>query len=633
MTETIQEARDERVFDAPRLLVWGLLADTNRFDRAYGLKPAAYEWRDREGRRERVGRARELGFDLVWVEPPYQWVEGVSVHGERLFESGPIDRGGFRLELDDVESGTRVRAAAYMAASRAWGRTVSTALRGRQKRALRRFLDAIDEVLAQPRTESLRVADEPAVAWSRRVLQGARYQAVTAGPRTPVDPVEFAARAERMRASPVDGKTTSLLLTYLRDRPDEDVAQLRPFELARTWGCERRDALRGFLHATRAGLVDLQWRINCPVCRVAAGGVGTLSDMTTRSHCDACNLDYDTDLAAHVEAAFRCNTGVRRVETPVYCASSPAFLPHVIVQRTVAPGETLSLRAPLAAELHVRTLQGHVTADVSCERAPASLEIHIGDHAIRANASGDSEDETGEISVTSSAPGPVTLLLERAGWSADVVLGTVLLSFPEFTDLFATEAPATGADLRVGELAVLFTDLTGSTALYERVGDARAFAMVHEHFRLMTQCIARHGGAVVKTMGDAVMATFSGAPDAVRAALDMVDANEAQHAEQALSLKVGVHVGPCLMVRANDRLDYFGSTVNVAARLQGQARAGQLVLAQSTADHPGVRAVLDGYRLAAFEASLKGVEERQSLVAVEVAAHVRAGQAGIKETD
>jgi class 3 adenylate cyclase len=618
MIETMQEAREERVFDAPRLLVWGLLADTNRFDRAYGLKPAAYAWRERGGRRERVGKARELGFDLVWVEPPYQWVEGASVHGERLFESGPIDRGGFRVEIDDVEGGTRVRATAYMAASRLWGRAVSAVLGGRQKRALRRFLDAVEDVLSQARGAAPRSADEPAVAWSRRVLDGARYQQTTAGPRTPVDPVEFEARAERMRASPVDGKTTSLLLAYLRDRPDEEVAQLRPFELARTWGSDRREALRGCLHATRAGLLDLQWRINCPVCRVAAVGVGGLSDMTTRSHCDACNLDYEVDLAAHVEAAFHCNTAVRRVETPVYCASSPAFLPHVIVQRTVAPGETLSLRAPLAADLHVRTLQGHATADVSRLRAPASLEIHVDDHTVRATASGDSEDPTGEILVTSSAPGPVTLLVERAGWSADVVLGTVLLSFPEFLDLFATEAPATGVDLRVGEIAVLFTDLTGSTALYERVGDARAFAMVHEHFRLMTQCVARHGGAVVKTMGDAVMATFSNAPDAVRAALDMVGDN-AKHVEQALSPKVGVHVGPCLMVRANDRLDYFGSTVNVAARLQGQARAGQVVLAQSTVDHPGVSEVLQVYRLATFDASLKGIGEHQRLVAVDVA--------------
>src|SRR5262249_22518035 len=158
------------------------------------------------------------------------------------------------------------------------------------------------------------------------------------------------------------------------------------------------------------------------------------------------------------------------------------------------------------------------------------------------------------------------IAFERAGWNADIVLGSVIATMPEFHDLFGTEAPAVGAELTVGSLSVLFSDLTGTTALYEQLGDARAFALVEAHFRELAQVAASHGGAVVKTMGDAVMATFARSSSALQAGLEMIARVEAlakQHGLENLQLKVGLHEGPCLAVRANDRLDFFGSTVNV----------------------------------------------------------------------
>lgn len=173
----------------------------------------------------------------------------------------------------------------------------------------------------------------------------------------------------------------------------------------------------------------------------------------------------------------------------------------------------------------------------------------------------------------------------------------------------------------MGSLAVLFSDLTGTTALYERLGDARAFALVEAHFRDLAQVAAAHGGAVVKTMGDAVMATFARPSAALAAGLEMiarVEALAAEHGLDGLELKVGLHEGPCLAVRANDRLDFFGSTVNVAARLQGQARPGQVVIAAGLAEHPEVRRVMveKGLHVEQFRAELKGVRQQRALLAL-----------------
>ncbi len=192
----------------------------------------------------------------------------------------------------------------------------------------------------------------------------------------------------------------------------------------------------------------------------------------------------------------------------------------------------------------------------------------------------------------------------------------MVASFPEFVDLFAAEAPAAGLDLSIGRMTLLFSDLTGSTALYERIGDAKAFAMVEEHFRLMDRIVRESGGAIVKTMGDAVMASFGAPADGVRAALAMARENRQAFGVHGLAVRIGVHSGPCLGVRANDWLDFFGTTVNVAARLEGKAKAGQVVVMAELAKETDIAPLLERYPQESFEADLKGITERQQLVAI-----------------
>jgi class 3 adenylate cyclase len=196
-------------------------------------------------------------------------------------------------------------------------------------------------------------------------------------------------------------------------------------------------------------------------------------------------------------------------------------------------------------------------------------------------------------------------LIERAGFDSTACLGSVVASFPDFLDLFATEAPAAGVELTIAHLALLFTDLTGSTALYGKVGDAKAFAVVQEHFRDMSAVVGENRGAVVKTMGDAVMASFSSESDAVAAAIAMLERCDTHHGALGLSV-------------ANERLDFFGTTVNLAARLQARAKGGQLVITEELASHPRVQTLIVGFRKAPFRAALKGIAVEQNLLAIDV---------------
>lgn len=616
------EATVRRVFPAPRDVVWALVADTNRWDRAFGLSAASYRWRENEGKRERVGAAREGGFELEWIEPPYEWAEGYFVDGRRAFIKGPLTGGGLRVRLQATNEGTEVVASAYVTGG-GLVKLAGTFLRGRERRALEAYMDAIGKVLLEATGRGpIDAGSEPAIVKARRALVSTPYEALTSGLRTPSNLSELEARAARLRRAPVPPEMAELLITTLRDRPDEEISQIRPFELGRTWGRDRRALLKTFLHATRAGLVDLRWQINCPICRVAAGSVSSLDELEREAHCDACNIPYDVDFAAHVEAVFQCSRAIRPVEAQVFCASSPSFLPHVYAQLSVPGAGVRRARMGLPeGSLLIRGLRSAGRTELEVDRRPASMRVEVGEATVRVACEGeaDASGET-EVVLVSTDGREHTVLFERSGWSADAVFGTTIATFPDFLDLFAAEAPRTGADIAIGELALLFTDLTGSTAMYGRLGDARAFAVVQEHFREMEKVVVASGGAVVKTMGDAVMASFASLEDAVRAAVEMVRANEARHGPLGLGVKVGVYSGPCLMVRANDRLDFFGSTVNLAARLQARAESAEVVLMASDATRPELAPLLAGNAARFFSAELKGIEGEQALVAYKIGA-------------
>ncbi len=608
----------ERRFAAPRSLVWALLADTNRYDRAVGLTPPRYTWRELDGRRERVGRATQGGVTMTWTEDPYEWVEGRWLTSRRVFLSGPAEEGGLEVHVEDDGDGCIARVTASGRA-RSWVlRALSPVLRTHLRRKIEAYIDAVAEVVREATAEDQ--APRPAAIQAQSLLARLDNE-VTSGARSDVDDRELKRRAERLDGAPVDAAVLERMVQTIGRRPDEEIAQMRPFELARQWGLDRRAVLQGFLHGTRAGLVDLGWQVNCPACKVSAQVVDTLGDVARTVHCEACNIDYGVDFGANVEAIFRCNRAIRAVETAVYCVASPSFRPHVLAQARVEAGSTRTMTLDLNdGRLHLRTLGSQQAFDLSDEVVPESIEIRIDEDAVSGTATGQSTDGRTRVEIHSDLETPEYLLVERGAWSTDAVLGSIVASQPEFVDLFATEAPAAGLELSIGHITLLFSDLTGSTALYERIGDARAYAIVQEHFAVMERAITRHDGAVIKTMGDAVMASFVTPARAVAAAIEAVHETEARHHSHGVGVKLGIHEGPCLAVRANERLDFFGTTVNLTARLQGQAGAGELVLMRSLAEQPSVAELFPDAPRRALTAHLKGIAEAQPLVAIDLRA-------------
>lgn len=182
---------------------------------------------------------------------------------------------------------------------------------------------------------------------------------------------------------------------------------------------------------------------------------------------------------------------------------------------------------------------------------------------------------------------PVMLCLEQVGWGDDILTAARATNWQEFRDLFASEVISATEEVTVGAQVVLFTDLRGSTAMYHGLGDAPAYARVRDHFAILARAIAAQHGTVVKTIGDAVMATFSRVDEALAALREMHRLlNTAGADGEPLVLKTSLHVGPCLAVNANERLDYFGTTINLAARMIGCCEGGDLAVSDELFQRP-----------------------------------------------
>jgi class 3 adenylate cyclase len=310
----------------------------------------------------------------------------------------------------------------------------------------------------------------------------------------------------------------------------------------------------------------------------------TLSTLKAHSHCEACSVDFTTDTQESVEVTFRVHPSIRDVPDQVYCSAEPARKDHIRVQWTLPPGGEVTLTPNLRPGRYTvwRSHAGgwFLDIDEAGERA-VTWAPHAKDTIVRAAPGATfaiANDDTKDHLFT----------IEEAKWSDHALRAAHLLSFQDFRDLFSEEYIGADVRLGVGEQTLLFTDVVGSTAFYASRGDPAAFIEIKRHFDEVFAIVTAHRGAVVKTIGDAVMATFVDPVDAVRASRKIHDTFHPKREDTPIRLRISLNTGPCIAVRLNANADFFGGTVNVAAKLQALAEGYQIAMSNATFSAPGV---------------------------------------------
>jgi class 3 adenylate cyclase len=572
----------------PPDVLWPVISDTARFNEA--AKLPKYQVEDilqADGRVLRLARATVAGLKLEWEERPYEWVRGRSFRQTRLFRKGPLRRFGPIVELTPESGGT----------------LLSYTLTGEPKGMVGALLFRLGFL------EKGGAAIGRLVKMATAYLGGERAHLFDyAPPALPSGAAErVAAATAQIEAGAYGHGLAARLGEHLLTAQEVDLTRMRPLKLARDWAAEPRHVVELFLEAARVGLLRLSWDLLCPRCRGAKKSVAALDQLPKEAHCSSCNIAYDADFARNVELSFQPAPAVRELTMGEYCLNGPYATPHVVVQQVLAAGEARVVAADLpAGPYRLRTLEPGGEIDIDYAAGSGFPEITVRDGTVAPGT----PSPRGEIHLSNRGARDTGIVIESRAWVADALTAHRATLLQAFRDLLPGEALRPGEEIAIDNVTLMFTDLAGSTSLYERIGDGPAYRLVRDHFAFLAAAVRRHNGTLVKTIGDAVMAGFADPADAVRAALevqDTVNAFNARQGEQAITIKIGLHGGPCIAVTMNDKLDYFGSTVNTAARLQGQSHGGDIVLSESLAADPAVAALLADRPRTAEQARLKGL--------------------------
>jgi class 3 adenylate cyclase len=531
---------------------------------------------------------------VEWEEEPFEWTYPYSFGVLRTYSKGPIDELRVQVNLDpNAEGGTCIRYQTWIKTSNIF---VQLAIPlGIGMIAKKRFENAF------------RLYDRLAQK------SGSVSELARPGGLSPDGRVRFKSLGQTVIQQGTDPSLVARLEDFL-DRADElSVQRIRPYALADRWQVDRRAVLEMFLRATRAGILDMFWDLLCPACRGTTEGHTNLGDVRSRSHCNTCQIDFTANFDHNIEVVFKPNPSVRQVDfASVFCVGSPQLQPHVVMSQSLAPLRSL----PVYLQLE----RGRYTLRASNVPGSVSLNADVAGSSrtdLRVTSFGwPSEQQNVSLQPTLTLVNATdvdqTFQLERTAWSDQASTAADVTALQVFRDLFASEVVRPGEEISIGSVTLMFTDLRDSTRLYRRIGDASAFGRVREHFQVLEQAIALEGGAIVKTMGDSVMATFRHPIAALRAVWN-AQTKIAEYGEPMLWLKVGLHQGPCIVVNLNDRLDYFGSTVNIAARLPAFSEGGELVFTEEINDDPEVQQFLaENLELGAlrpFTGNIKGFDE------------------------
>ncbi|GAB4580408.1 MAG: hypothetical protein Fur0022_31490 [Anaerolineales bacterium] len=413
-----------------------------------------------------------------------------------------------------------------------------------------------------------------------------------------------------------DPNLVARLIETIEQADDLVASRLRPYELADYWGVNRKAVLELFLFATRAGLLNFRWDILCPLCRTPKSVSESLSALTAEVHCESCHIDFRANFERSVEVTFRPNEAVRIAPALEFCIGGPQNTPHVIYQQLLSPGETATPSLTLDPgryRLRAADLSGGQFLYVEPQGVPA-LQL-------QPNPGGWPDHEphiapTPALTLINSLDRTHLFLLERMAWSDQSALAAEVIVLQQFRDLFSREALRPGEQISVGNLAIAFTDLRNSTLMYRQIGDAPAFGRVMEHFDILKQAVSEQNGSIVKTIGDAVMAVFRTPTEAMRAMISAQIALDNTF-KGLLSLKTGIHFGPAIAVTLNERLDYFGTTVNFASRLEKFSEGKDIILSETVYGDPEVQEFLkangDLFMSEPVAAQLKGFDEEIQL--------------------
>jgi adenylate cyclase len=573
----------------PRKELWNFLIETDKINRFFGFPPMTSTPSPQKNLV--IGSWRILGFTMSWEEPPFEWLEPIYLFVQR----NPLNN--FFLKKTSLIFS--------LEESKEEQTTLEIALSLETASFLPNFVieKILDFLVFKRYAHLLRFCEEN--------YKTRKKSFTLPSPRPRLQEPILKNGLNQLKQKPVSQKLIPYLEQHIRTAPDKDCINMRPFVLADAWQEDRLEVLRLFLYATTCGLLEMKWEILCPNCRIFKGSVASLSQLKQKAHCETCQIEFNINFDQYVELCFSIHPAIRKISGEVFCLGNPANTPHVVMQLRIPPKaeKTAKIFLPEGSfQLWNRRDSKKIPILVQTKNLQRHVSIIFGEKPkieVR-----EIKEKESFFYFKNNTENEILVLLEKTAWDERQVTAAFVTSLQEFGDLFPSQVLAHGVGLEIKNLAILFSDLKGSTALYQKLGDAKALNLVWEHFSFLASMISKHHGRIVKTMGDALMAVFLNTLDGLAACVEIEKTFKSDiWKNKGIGIKLGLHCGPCIAVNGNDGIDYFGTTVNVASRLQSLNTQGGFVFTQAVLEYPGVEQFLKshGISIFAFQENLKGL--------------------------
>lgn len=516
--------------------IWPYLIDTSRMNKDLGFPPRE----ENEINGENHVSTVTLGRKEVWIEKPWIWIFEKEVQNHRIFHKGWMaeQRGVFQVEPGPNNT-----------------TLVHVYFRWAFHSSLNRFLYSFVPDLLGKRFQTF--FDE-----KTKVILEDRKKAITEGRKKPtvMDPYQEVKK-------------------YLLNADPLDLDRLHVKNLSKQLNLPMDLVIDVCVRLVKEGLLSLSWDVVCPHCRGVKMKNNSLSTLNEPNSCEPCGITFNLEAEEAIEVVFHISPKLREIQNIVYCAAEPAKKKHIKLNQEIKAGERKEFRMTLPPG----------TYNLRTKKNKTLITIHIEENSTEIDMSWDGL-ETKKVKVRPSFTLNIwnkskeddLFTFEEAWWFHDRLLVGEALSHPHLREIFSEDHISVGMKLNIGTQVILFTDIVGSTPFYKNLGDALALKAVQGHYKEVATIIEKNGGVVVKYIGDAVMAAFIDIDKAMQAAIGIQQAFNKPRNEAPIKLRVSLHEGKVLAANMNVGIDYFGNTVNQAAKIQ--KHAGALEIAVTEAD-------------------------------------------------
>lgn len=579
--------------------LWYLVSDTNRLFKSLKLpsvQPADISY---EVKSEHLQLSYDsINYSDAWIEEPYEWEYPYRLGVKRNYKNGPYNNVQFQIDLIPGRTGTTVQYQVWISPGNAllsfFGiLKLKTLIRGR----LKKYFKNCDELCRKNWLPYNQEVEKKLATGSRKRLETIKNNLI-----------EKTGKAD----------IVTELIDFIRRADEIDLHHIKPLKLARQWHAVPNDVVQVFLHSVKAGLLNFNWNLTCPSCRKIQKTCKTLNEIHEPIYCSYCNEEFSVNFNRSVQLSFKPNPLIRKISGKSYALSHPQISPHVVIQQYLKPGQRRYIKTQLqdgVYHLKASNAEGEAVLYVS-DNGQDTIRVRLTKLGIDGEAQIVNQPN---LILENTTDKDQLFTIQKTTWDPEEVTAAHVTSLQVFRDLFTHEVLRKGEKIAVDQLTLMFTDLFNSTGMYNQDGDDHAVGRVIEHFDVLHEAVAKEEGAIVKTIGDSVMAVFSNPAQAFRAFANAQKIiSKDKRFDKSLKLKAGIHHGSCVAVNLNSKIDYFGSTVNMASRLVDYADENEVVISEVVSSNPDMQKILEDqkfrYTTKKDYAQLKGFDSQRFIL-------------------